>query len=101
MMINGVAGESASHVSVAVDTCVCTCIVDVIAKKGIGNVTVDGLVEEITPTARGMSCSSNRIAVIISCVCYSLCTRFCEEGTIRTHPQILKLTCDLEEERMP
>lgn len=29
---------------------------DVISKKGIDNVTVDGLVEEITPTARGKSC---------------------------------------------
>lgn len=25
-----------------------------ISKKGIGNVTVDGLVEQITPTARGI-----------------------------------------------
>lgn len=31
----------------------CMCA-DVISKKGIGNVTVDSLVEEITPTARGI-----------------------------------------------
>lgn len=47
----------------ALQRCVCRCVshrmtaassADMITKKGIGNVTVDGLVEQITPTARGI-----------------------------------------------
>ena len=43
--------------------CVCVCVsiyrAEIIAKKGLNNVTVDSLVQEVTPKARGQFFSVN------------------------------------------
>ena len=64
------------------------CIVEVISQKGLDHVTVESLVEDITPRARGIVHTAFVLTCFRMCCTCSYCSRLCQKRTVATDQRL-------------